>query len=99
MRPPSGSGSGRETLSTFTSLKFLTILARKRDNVVFATLSPKHFRLPAKINHLEKKNIGFSMLSDFGNTRALDANPSFASKQLGNFYVGAKTFRGRKMKS
>ena len=34
------------------------------------------------------------MLSDFGNARALDANPSFASKQLGNFYAGAKTFRG-----
>ena len=46
VRPPSGSGSGRGTLSTFTSLKFLTILAKKRQRVVFATVSPKHFRFP-----------------------------------------------------
>lgn len=85
VRPPSGSGSGRGTLSTFTSLKFLTILAKKRQRVVFATVSPKHFRFPenndgSKIGWKDLENIldteswkvpafGYTLWQKFGKFR------------------------------
>jgi len=71
VRPPSGSGSGRGTLSTFTSLKFLTILAKKRQRVVFATVSPKHFRFP---ENNDGSKIGWKDLEKYIGYRALKSS-------------------------